>query len=331
MVHVRPIKKLHSLLKTKKYTLYSTTHPSTSDLNKEKEVKTHVLIRSNIIVASATTINAAHSSPKFQHIQPLLSTMSTRDRSEEDEMRAALQVAVAQICTSEDATKHDGAQMTTSAILTLTELTYLYATTSLANDLVAFSQHASRRTITPDDVLLVARKNPDNLVAKMTEFATSASLVPAVAVSAVPKTSAVSKLEATISVPSRKKPSLSSSSSSSSSVHRQLRDRLLQGTDSENSSDDSGENNQNAKRKAEASSDALLETDSDDNEEAADVTLGFAKREKRKPFTKRKVIESDSSEESDHLPTAQPEKKGKAIPMKPTTTRLSSDEDSFDF
>ena len=257
--------------------------------------------------------------------------MSSRDRSDEDEMRAALQVAIAQICTSEDTTKHDGAQMTTSAILTLTELTYLYATTSLANDLVAFSQHASRRTITPDDVLLVARKNPDNLVAKMKEFATSASLIPAVAVSAVSKTNAVSKLESTISVLSRKKPSSLSSSSSSSSGHRQLRERLLQGTDSENSSDDSDENNQNSKRKAEVSSDALLGTDSDDNEEGANVTLGLAKRKKRKPFAKRKVIESDSSEESDHPPTVQPKKKGKAIPMKPTTKPLSSDEDSFDF
>lgn len=254
--------------------------------------------------------------------------MSYLDRSDEDEMRAALQVAVARICTSEDASKHDGAQMTSSAIRTLTELTFLYATTNLANDLVAFSQHASRRTITPDDVLLVARKNPDNLVAKMKDFEASAGLVTTVAVTAGSKTN---KAEALISVVSRKKPSLSSSSSTSSSFRRQLRERLLQGTDSENSSNDSNNDdiNYKAKRKKGTSNNALLETDGDDN----NVTLGVSKRQKRTPsFAKRKVIETDSSDENDQALTAQSKKKGKDISItKPTTTNLSSDDDSSDF
>jgi centromere protein S len=253
--------------------------------------------------------------------------MSSRDRSDEDEMRAALQVAVAQICTSEDASRHDGAQMTSSAIRTLTELTYLYATTSLANDLVAFSQHASRRTITPDDVLLVARKNPDTLVAKMKDFAACAGLVQTLAVSATSKTNMMpNKVEASIKLPSRKK-----LSKSSSSVHRQLRERLLQGTDSENSSDDSNNdnNNQNSRRKIDTSSNALLETDSDEN----NVKVGVSTRPKRKPScSKRKVIETDSSDANDDPQTARSMKKGKVIPTKKTiTTHFSSDDDSSDF
>jgi histone H3/H4 len=94
-----------------------------------------------------------------------------RNDSEDEELRAALQYSIAQICTQEEQESSDGVQVTKGAILTLTELTFLYATTSLANDLAAFSQHANRRTITSDDVLLIARKNPDSLQAKLNDFA----------------------------------------------------------------------------------------------------------------------------------------------------------------
>ena len=88
--------------------------------------------------------------------------MSVSNDDEGKELRAALQVAVAHICTqSIDSSFPDGAIMTASAIRSLTELTYLYATTTLANDLVAFARHANRRTIQPDDVLLVVRENPN--------------------------------------------------------------------------------------------------------------------------------------------------------------------------
>lgn len=87
---------------------------------------------------------------------------------EEEEVRAALQHAVAQICTDE---MHDGNSMTKGAIQTLTELTYIYSTTCLSNDLVTFSKHANRRTITPDDIILMARKNPNDLKGKLKEFA----------------------------------------------------------------------------------------------------------------------------------------------------------------
>lgn len=101
----------------------------------------------------------------------MTSRSSARNDSEDEELRAALQYSIAQVCTQEEQESSDGAQVTKGAILTLTELTFLYATTSLANDLAAFSQHANRRTITPDDVLLIARKNPDSLQAKLNDFA----------------------------------------------------------------------------------------------------------------------------------------------------------------
>lgn len=54
----------------------------------------------------------------------------------------------------------DSAHMSTQAVAALSELIYQYATKSLSNDLLAFSRHANRRTITLEDVLLMARKDP---------------------------------------------------------------------------------------------------------------------------------------------------------------------------
>ena len=61
-------------------------------------------------------------------------------------------------------------RMSTDAISTLTELTFQYVTTSLANDLVSFSKHANRRTISVDDVKLVARKEPTKLLYALQNF-----------------------------------------------------------------------------------------------------------------------------------------------------------------
>lgn len=146
-------------------------------------------------------------------------------------MRAALQVAIAHICTAE--TGNDGAQLTKSAITTLTELTYLYATTSLANDLEAFSQHAGRRTITPEDVQLVARKNPDNLLAKLQDFTDSA-------LSTTTKTATTTIPTKKKSTPNKKKkrspPKQKKKQSPKSQRHKEMRERLLQSidTDSDN-------------------------------------------------------------------------------------------------
>jgi len=66
--------------------------------------------------------------------------------------------------------KQQKSQMSKSAISCLTELTYHYVTKCLANDLLSFSQHAGRKTITVDDVKLVARKNPRGLLDSLERF-----------------------------------------------------------------------------------------------------------------------------------------------------------------
>jgi histone H3/H4 len=91
------------------------------------------------------------------------------DHQEESEIRAAIQFAVIQICAQEET--HTKTKITPQAVRALSELTYLYATTSLRNDLDAFATHAGRKTIHEADVKLVARKNPDNLLDKLNQYA----------------------------------------------------------------------------------------------------------------------------------------------------------------
>lgn len=91
------------------------------------------------------------------------------DQGEESELRAAVQFAVIQICAEEE--MRTKTKITPQAINALSELTYLYASTSLRNDLDAFSSHAGRKTIHEADVKLVARKNPDNLLDKLNQYA----------------------------------------------------------------------------------------------------------------------------------------------------------------
>jgi histone H3/H4 len=79
---------------------------------------------------------------------------------EERDLRAALQHAVAQVCLEEEMSDSSSAHMSAQAVAALSELVYQYATTCLSYDLVAFSKHANRRTITLEDVLLMARKDP---------------------------------------------------------------------------------------------------------------------------------------------------------------------------
>lgn len=81
------------------------------------------------------------------------------------EVRCALQLAVGRICRDEDDDAGDEERgcrrvdTTNEAINALTDLTYHFASSSLANDVVAFSKHARRQTVKTDDVLLVCRKN----------------------------------------------------------------------------------------------------------------------------------------------------------------------------
>jgi histone H3/H4 len=91
------------------------------------------------------------------------------DHSEESEIRSAVQFAVIQICAQEET--HTKTKITPQAVRALSELTYLYATTSLRNDLDAFATHAGRKTIHEADVKLVARKNPDSLLDKLNQYA----------------------------------------------------------------------------------------------------------------------------------------------------------------
>lgn len=91
--------------------------------------------------------------------------------SEERDIRAALQYAVAQICTEEEMSDTSTTHMSSQAVAALSELVFQYSTQCLSNDLVAFARHASRRTVTLDDVQLVARKDPEGLQAKLASFA----------------------------------------------------------------------------------------------------------------------------------------------------------------
>ena len=125
--------------------------------------------------------------------------------TDEVQLRAAVQSAVLQIVRQDEETTTAGLESSgnprrrsgnnknsynapnirfkNSAILTLSELVYLYATQCLGPDLVAFAQHAannkrkhnnssttSRVRISADDVLLVARRNPAGLRDKLQDF-----------------------------------------------------------------------------------------------------------------------------------------------------------------
>eukprot|EP00978_Attheya_sp_CCMP212_P031764 scaffold121283_cov42-Attheya_sp.AAC.1 len=105
----------------------------------------------------------------------LLDVSSENHNETEEQMnlniRSALHFSIGRISLLEDQKDAvTGVRMSAEAISALTELAYQYATTSLASDLVCFSQHASRRTIHVDDVKLVARKSPDRLLVALESF-----------------------------------------------------------------------------------------------------------------------------------------------------------------
>lgn len=91
------------------------------------------------------------------------------DQQDESEIRSAIHFAVIQICAQEET--HTKTKITSQALHALSELTYLYATTSLRDDLNVFATHAGRKTINESDVKLVARKNPDNLLDRLNQYA----------------------------------------------------------------------------------------------------------------------------------------------------------------
>jgi len=79
----------------------------------------------------------------------------------------ALQYHVHKICERRIQEDKKNIVMSKDAVNALTEFTYHYATTCLANDLVMFSQHRKSKTVNADDVKLVARKDPSRLGAHL--------------------------------------------------------------------------------------------------------------------------------------------------------------------
>lgn len=92
------------------------------------------------------------------------------DPTEEEEtaIKQAVHYTVGEICSAEE--QQDGVEMSKDAITVLAELTYHYTTSSLANDLAAFSTHRGSKTINVDDVKLVARKDPNKLLPSLEAF-----------------------------------------------------------------------------------------------------------------------------------------------------------------
>lgn len=77
------------------------------------------------------------------------------DDSDTAEVRAAVQMAVIKVCDG----GHNDSRLTQRATATLAELTLQYIRCSLVPNLIAFSNHASRRRITEQDVLLTLRNH----------------------------------------------------------------------------------------------------------------------------------------------------------------------------
>lgn len=92
--------------------------------------------------------------------------MASGRTSEGDALRASIHYAVAKICETE--AQEAGIFVSKSTVATLTELCLRHSRT-LAEDLEHFAQHARRTKVTPDDVMLCARKDP-GFHAKLAEF-----------------------------------------------------------------------------------------------------------------------------------------------------------------
>jgi hypothetical protein len=93
------------------------------------------------------------------------------ETSDDVALRAAVQNACLKLLNPTDGTAEESnIKVKNSAVMSIAELTYIYATQCLGPDLVAFAQHRKASTsssttsraprITAEDVLLVARKNP---------------------------------------------------------------------------------------------------------------------------------------------------------------------------
>lgn len=105
------------------------------------------------------------------------------------DLRSAVQFAVIQICAEEDGGGRT--KMSPRALAALSELTYHYAVSCLSRDLELFSDHAGRKRITEQDVLLVVRKNSDikgKVEQKLKDYAVSSDVLFATTGISKPKT-----------------------------------------------------------------------------------------------------------------------------------------------
>lgn len=148
-------------------------------------------------VSSSSSSSSSTSQPPRQ-LDAAAAASSSSDESDHEqvdesilyELRSALHLSVGAICLHEDRIDADSSTdsadsddmnsntndgnsekpaftMSKDAIVALTDLTFHYSTTLLANDLAAFSSHAGRRTVKTEDVLLVARKDKDGILAEL--------------------------------------------------------------------------------------------------------------------------------------------------------------------
>lgn len=87
------------------------------------------------------------------------------NENEKEALMKALHHAAGKICRTEQqqsgGAENVTSQMSQSALSALTQMTYHYVTKCLTPDLLNFSSHAGRKTITSDDVMLIARKRSD--------------------------------------------------------------------------------------------------------------------------------------------------------------------------
>lgn len=132
-------------------------------------------------VASSSSSSSSSLPPSSSDREDGSSDDGSIDESLARDVRAALHLAVGRICRAEDASGSEGAteeeggggagpaSFATSdgAIAALTDLTFHYASTLLANDLAAFARHAKRQTVKTDDVLLAARKDRRGALAEL--------------------------------------------------------------------------------------------------------------------------------------------------------------------
>ena len=97
--------------------------------------------------------------------------------TDEVALRASVQSVCLQLLSSPSDASSTTSKLnvTGSAVLSVSELTYIYATQCLGPDLVAFAQHRknnnnARTRITAEDVLLAARKNPSGVLDQLQAF-----------------------------------------------------------------------------------------------------------------------------------------------------------------